>query len=347
MNITKLYNQLQEGTVSKDYFVKVARTQFPQYISPVSSYKDIVTILKGKRLISEAHKLTTDQIIDRLSPYSVKKGIEIELEKQKDYSNDGLKKAKEKVAKKLQKNPKAYDELDKKAEKANKKVQMKDYKETEKVDKDNASKVLKKDEKANTKVSKKENKKGKPKGVKQLKESILSSIGDFIVENAYHDYHSNMEVMTPDGEGTIKEVVGGTLTVELKSGETKDYQINVVHHATEQAKEDQAAANQQPVTSDDEKKAADKAERDAMWAKWDKEQHPKYGGMIGSPETMEEKKDSIIKKLKEFFSKNKIKKEGKAIKDKAGNVTYADDITAANMVQSAAKKGIKLTSQTV
>ena len=53
MNITKLYTQLLEGKTSKEYFVRQARTQFADIISPVSSYADIVNILKGKRLLGE------------------------------------------------------------------------------------------------------------------------------------------------------------------------------------------------------------------------------------------------------------------------------------------------------
>ena len=52
-NITKLYQQLQEGKTTREYFVREARRQFPQFISPVTSFNDAVNILKSKRLVSE------------------------------------------------------------------------------------------------------------------------------------------------------------------------------------------------------------------------------------------------------------------------------------------------------
>lgn len=52
-NITAQYQLLKEGKMSKDAFVRSARISFPQYISSVTSYKDAVSILKGKRLLSE------------------------------------------------------------------------------------------------------------------------------------------------------------------------------------------------------------------------------------------------------------------------------------------------------
>jgi len=52
-NITKLYQQLQEGKTTREYFVREARRQFPQFISPVTSFTDAVNILKSKRLVSE------------------------------------------------------------------------------------------------------------------------------------------------------------------------------------------------------------------------------------------------------------------------------------------------------
>ena len=54
-NITAQYKLLQEGKMSKDAFIRSARMSFPQYISPVTSFNDAVSILKGKRLLSETN----------------------------------------------------------------------------------------------------------------------------------------------------------------------------------------------------------------------------------------------------------------------------------------------------
>lgn len=317
-NITKAYKQLQEGTMSKSNFVRQARMQFPQYISPVSSYQDIVSILKSKRILTEAQKLTTDQIIDRLSPYAFKKGMAIELEKEKKQDKETYEKVREKVAKKLQNNPKAYDEVDRKTEKQNDALQMKDVKKDNFVDKPNQMKSLKKDEKANVKASKKENKKGKPKGVKQLKEGM------------FHDYHSGREVETPDGPGVVEIVTGGTLTVKLESGQSKDYQINVIDKAIQNAQE----------PSQEEK---DKQERDAFFSKM-----PDIGTPGQKFASGQNKLKEIVEKIKSILAKKKMKAEsGVALKDTAGNIQYVTAKQAPQITQAAAKNGVKLTQTNV
>lgn len=317
-NITKAYKQLQEGTMSKSNFVRQARMQFPQYISPVSSYQDIVSILKSKRILTEAQKLTTDQIIDRLSPYAFKKGMAIELEKEKKQDKETYEKVREKVAKKLQNNPKAYDEVDRKTEKQNDALQMKDVKKGNFVDKPNQMKSLKKDEKANVKASKKENKKGKPKGVKQLKEGM------------FHDYHSGREVETPDGPGVIETVTGGTLTVKLESGQSKDYQINVIDKAIQNAQEPSQAEK-------------DKQERAAFFSKM-----PDIGTPGQKFASGQNKLKEIVEKIKSILAKKKIKAEsGVALKDTAGNIQYVTAKQAPQITQAAAKNGVKLTQTNV
>ena len=52
-NITKQYQDLLEGKMSRDNFVRNCRQQFPQFISPITSVDDAIKILKGKRIISE------------------------------------------------------------------------------------------------------------------------------------------------------------------------------------------------------------------------------------------------------------------------------------------------------
>lgn len=52
-NITKQYQELLEGKISRANFVRNVRMQFPDYISPVTSLDDAVKILKSKRIITE------------------------------------------------------------------------------------------------------------------------------------------------------------------------------------------------------------------------------------------------------------------------------------------------------
>jgi ribosome modulation factor len=53
-NISKQYQDLLEGNMSRDNFVRSCRQQFPQYISPVTSIDDAIKILKSKRIIAES-----------------------------------------------------------------------------------------------------------------------------------------------------------------------------------------------------------------------------------------------------------------------------------------------------
>lgn len=56
-NIQAQYQDLLEGKMSKANFMRNVRMQFPQHISPTTSYDDSVKILKGKRILSEASNL--------------------------------------------------------------------------------------------------------------------------------------------------------------------------------------------------------------------------------------------------------------------------------------------------
>lgn len=60
-NIQAQYQDLLEGKMSKANFMRNVRMQFPQHISPVTSYDDSIKILKGKRILSETK-------IEELSP---------------------------------------------------------------------------------------------------------------------------------------------------------------------------------------------------------------------------------------------------------------------------------------
>jgi len=52
-NITRQYQDLLEGKMSQATFMVNVRRQFPDWISSTNSFKDAVTILKGKRIITE------------------------------------------------------------------------------------------------------------------------------------------------------------------------------------------------------------------------------------------------------------------------------------------------------
>jgi hypothetical protein len=52
-NITAQYQDLLEGKMSKSNFMRNVRMQFPDYISPVNSYEDMISILKSKRILKE------------------------------------------------------------------------------------------------------------------------------------------------------------------------------------------------------------------------------------------------------------------------------------------------------
>jgi hypothetical protein len=60
--INKLYADLRENKITKDFFVRAARRDHINIISPVNTYSDIIKILKNKGLVSEA-ELSTAQII--------------------------------------------------------------------------------------------------------------------------------------------------------------------------------------------------------------------------------------------------------------------------------------------
>jgi len=335
MNITKLYTQLLEGKTSKEYFVRQCRTQFPEIISPVSSYTDIVSILKGKRLlgenlsekrrrnpmINEVHELDTYQILDRLSPYTVKKGIQVELSKETDLKTTDLEKIKEKVAKKLQKDPNAYrdtkDPSIKDVLKQDQKLAMQPVKANNLNDKDNEMKKPKgvQQPKSNTSAPTKENKKGKPEGVKELgyksksvkgvannmeitgKEKVLKSLKEslkknLLSENGYipekrNDYAPGQKIVTPQGHGTIIEVnppeVFVKLAIHTKEDEPIAFTFNQLDYQREYEKSEDSN-------------------------NWDRNQGKQ------EPDALSEKKNNIIKKLKEFLSKKKLKKEAETAK---------------------------------
>jgi hypothetical protein len=318
--------------------------------------------------LNEAHTLTTDQIIDRLNPYEFKNAVEYEMAKLKVLDNISYEKVKAKVAKKLAKDPLAYRYTQlanaKQVEKKDKALEMKPVKANNLVDKDNEVKKIKgfKEEKANTKSTKKENRKGMPKGVKEMKgslkkpagvkqimkqeskETVINEMLEFFkkkdrlkednvggaVPQERSDFFKGTECMTPEGKAVVVEKRGSIVSVKLEDGSERDYTLNVLDAAKEKADQNQIDA--------------DKESRDKMWSDWDKKGEKTFGGTAMYP--MSSTQD-LLKKLKGLLEKVKIKKEGVALKDKAGNLTYASNAEAGTIVQNAAKKGVTLTKQSV
>ncbi len=175
MTTAILFKKHRAGEISKEKFLyEVRRDQQLPFITNMTSYEDAIKILKNKSIVKEA------TAADNIHPYFLKKGIEAELLKGGELTNQAYAKAVEKATKKLAKDPTAYDDLQvsnsAKIEKADAKLGMVDVKEGNPVDKHNGMKKIKgfNDAKSNTKSSKKENKKGNPKGVKMMKESALN-----------------------------------------------------------------------------------------------------------------------------------------------------------------------------
>ena len=195
-NIQKQYTDLLEGKMSKSNFMRNVRMQFPQYVSPVTSYDDSVKILKGKRIISEAAKpegvyghnpnAETPPVpgIDQLNYYQVYHGIQYELAQMPEITDEAYIKARKKVVDTILKDPDAYKQLQLanfKAVKAmDEDLKMKEVKENNLVDKPNEMRVIKKDAKGNTEDSlgKKEKKKAKNgKGIQQMTQTPKKAKG--------------------------------------------------------------------------------------------------------------------------------------------------------------------------
>ena len=314
MTVANLFAQHRAGKVSKEKFLYEVRrdAQLP-FISNLTSYEDAIKILKQKGVIKEAQETSKSLLneqedlyhqIDRLNPILVKKAVNMELAKLPMIDATVYQKITEKVVKKLQKDPRAYDEVlvtnAKEIHKVDEKLKMTQVK-GELKDPHNQMKSPKGLEKpkTNVKASKKENKKGKPKGVKEMKgskkghggikqmenpgtkETVLESLLSFMFkkklnEDTHHEYGVGHGVQVPEGKGVIEGLVGDTATVTFEDGSKKDYQINALRHYAEEAKK--------PV----EEKTPEV-----------KKHEP----------TMDEKKDKVIQKVMEFLRKKKMKDE--------------------------------------
>jgi hypothetical protein len=300
--------------------------------------EDEDTELEDTKTINEAHDLTTAQIIDRLNVYEFKRGVDYEMSKLKVLDNISYEKVREKVAKKMAKDPLAYRYTQlanaKQIEKDDKRLAMKPVKGDNFVDKDNEMKKIKghADEKKNTSTPKSENKKGKPKGVKEMKgskkkpsgvqtmmesaekQNLVSELTSFfkkkinISENTIvpahrTDYNKGTRIKTPEGEGTVTEVNGSVIHYELDGGIEGSKTLNVIDKLN--------SKNQSPEEMKKAQDAKDKEERDKMWANWDKRGEKPFGGMLTDPEYFKKPLDykNLMEKIKIVLNKLKTKKE--------------------------------------
>lgn len=287
---------------------------------------------ESKKIIKEQTDLHLQ--IDRLNPILVKKAVNVELSKLSMIDATIYQKTTEKVVKKLQKDPRAYDEVlvsnAKEIHKADEKLKMTQVK-SELKDPHNQMKSPKGLEKpkTNVKASKTENKKGKPKGVKEMKgskkghsgikqmenpgtkETVLESLLSFMFkkklnEDTHHEYGVGHGVQVPEGKGVIEGLVGDTATVAFEDGSKKDYQINALRHYAEEAKK--------PV----------------------EEKTPEVKKEVP---TMDEKKEAVIKKVMEFLKKKKVKE---AITAKTTDASHNQDVyTKINKIPGQARTDIK------
>lgn len=318
--ISKLYQQLNEGVVTRENFMRRVRNEYSHMVSPTNSFDDAIRILKNKGVLTEAHQLSTTQILDRLNPYAVKKGIEVEMAKCKGEID--LEKIREKVAKNLSKNH-TYYEADqfpnaKQIDKHDSKQEMRPVKK-ELVDKDNAMRKPKgySPDKANTKASKKENRKGKPKGVKLMKEDMangqLPQVEDYVGHDVFVsiDPNTNQEC-DPPIKGTVLSQHGNILEVDFGNGNISDVTISVTDKAGDKFTDKAMSSEYFPT----------RAKKVEPYKKGSKEMDDAWKNFKGSgnlpisnPNTKngdeeKTKMSEIVSKLKEYLSKKKqLKRE--------------------------------------
>lgn len=258
MTTLELFKKHRNGEVSRERFLyEVRRDSNLPWVTNTTSYDDAVKILKNKGIIKEAQfepqNITTDPVVDRVNPYALKREIQKLLSKETELTNDSYKQALNKAAKNL-----TTPEAVKKAmfanaetvKKADDKLQMTPVKKGNHKDKHNEMKKAKGQEtlKATSAPTKENKKTKKPKGVKVMpdkgvegSQKIIKEISQFIKKkltenNSYHDYHVGMQVETSEGTCTVREINGGTLTVETQDGKLRDVQMNHAKHFSEKKK---------------------------------------------------------------------------------------------------------------
>ena len=135
--IQEKYNAILEGNFSKSQFVKDAKRELPQFISPFNGYEDTVSILKSKGVIHEAKKSEVPEYDKPAPGYSIEaleRAVDYELEgmglmSQETVSEEDYGKAKKKAEKNLKKDPNHYLHLlsgdSKKVDKHDKYIEVK------------------------------------------------------------------------------------------------------------------------------------------------------------------------------------------------------------------------------
>jgi ribosome modulation factor len=194
--------------------------------------------------------------VDNVNYTTFLRAIAYEVGQQPDMTDDMLPPLLEKVAKKMKKDPNAYKDLVianyVEIAKQDEAMKMVPVKGKNQVDEDNAMEKIKNQENPKATPSKTENRKGKPEGVKEMgitpkkakgitsvmdmpgKEKVLDqlkeSLKKSLKEDTHYKYNPGSKATTPDGEGTVKEVMGGTVTVEFEGGKQMDYQVNTLDY---------------------------------------------------------------------------------------------------------------------
>ena len=258
-NITKQYQDLLEGKMSQHNFMTNVRREFPNWVSSTNSYKDAISILKAKRVITESAEVFNPSAedpnlrgYDHVSYPELIRGMKFELAKAEVVSDESMVKAKETALKNLEKDPNYYRDLFvanyKEVKEMDEDLKMKEVKENNKVDKPNGMKVMKKDAVANTEdtLGKKEAKKKKDgEGVKQmkgstkkisgvkataasLKEHILNEMS--ILNPRFENFAKGNRVKKKDGSiaGEITDWDGDTATVKADDGTIHHIQGNIL-----------------------------------------------------------------------------------------------------------------------
>ena len=135
--IQEKYNAILEGKFSKSQFVKDAKRELSQFLSPFNGYEDTVSILKSKGVIYEAKKKEVPEYDTPGKKYSdeaLRRGVDYELEgmglmSQESILEKDFIKAEKKAIKNLDKDPNHYLHLlsgdSKKVDKHDQMVQVK------------------------------------------------------------------------------------------------------------------------------------------------------------------------------------------------------------------------------
>jgi len=288
--------KLGKITESK-FLYEVRRDNNLPFITNLTSFKDAEQILKNRSIIREWAKDDKEitAIIDKLNPYRFKKAIQFEIDKLANIDEPTYIKIREKVAKKMAADPMAYREAQfinsEDIEKQDQKLQWEEVKKNNFVDKYQQMKKVKGQEKLKAqKAPKTENRKGKPKGVKELtykakkakgiKEVMPETKKEKIVENLFTDIFKKKVSLLEDthyrfgigqavplpekdrkdfgcDSGTIKDIKGGTLYLELESADEQGQpiqisrQINVIEHELGGRQEIQKEPVKEPVINAD------------------------------------------------------------------------------------------------